>query len=189
MNICLNKLLLSLILPTEDREAAGVDRWALPGVRQESSTLQQLDGGSYGRPAGHVHCPQYWGDSGNCKLGSVIQTGASHDTNHESKCGQQYFWGPANERLFLQTRHAIVQRGIKYCCLGKVIPNMFLLRVWSQHMSSSSPPWRRPIRSERPSSPSRLRCRRSPKATASSWAEQTPTPPSHLRASTANGKR
>lgn len=45
-------------------EAVG-DHWpAVPGVCQEGSALQQLDGRSDGGPAGYVHCPQHWRDPG-----------------------------------------------------------------------------------------------------------------------------
>lgn len=37
---------------------------ASPGVCQASGSFQQLDGGRHGGPAGHVHCPQHWGNPG-----------------------------------------------------------------------------------------------------------------------------
>lgn len=56
---------LAVIFVIACGEALG-DNWPVVfGVCQEGSTLQQLDGWSYGRFAGHVHCAQYWGDSGN----------------------------------------------------------------------------------------------------------------------------
>ncbi len=55
------------IWSAENRETAGVYWWAVPRVRKESSTVQQLDGGSHGGPSGYVHCTQHRGDPGTVK--------------------------------------------------------------------------------------------------------------------------
>lgn len=40
---------------SEDRKTSGDHRSVVPGVFQEICSFQQLDGGRYGGPAGHVH--------------------------------------------------------------------------------------------------------------------------------------
>ena len=52
------------LILSANREAAGNHRPALLRVRQEGCTLQQLDGGSHGGPAGHLHRTYHRGDPG-----------------------------------------------------------------------------------------------------------------------------
>lgn len=63
--------LIHVILP-EDRKTAG-DHWSVVSwVCQEVCPFQQLDGGSYGGPAGHVHSAYCWGGPGGYPFHSSV---------------------------------------------------------------------------------------------------------------------
>lgn len=54
---------------TENWAAARNHRPTVPWVRQASGSVQQLDGGRHGRPAGHLHRPHHRGNPGERRRG------------------------------------------------------------------------------------------------------------------------
>lgn len=60
------------VILSEDGKTSG-DHWSVVlGVCQEICSFQQLDGGSYGGPAGHVHSAHCWRGPGRFTLRSSV---------------------------------------------------------------------------------------------------------------------
>lgn len=186
-------------------EAVGNHRPAVPGVCQEGSALQQLDGWSHGRPAGHVHRPQHWGDPGTTQHhGNATWT---RDT-HASKAVTIYtlYLFVIRTTLCYRVRHQTEHTYLLFqsiwqkdnrkhknmCTLVQLSDHISLIaflpcRVWLQLMISSRPLCLRPTRSAWPPWASTMRSWRLPRPMASSYLESTLTPTSQARTSALSG--
>lgn len=156
------------------REALG-DNWpAVPWVCQEGGALQQLDGWSYGRSAGHVHCSQHWGDPGEQTLADKVLLVV-----------YAVLWNFKN--ISVQRKYIIY---FIYCSVLTFFLTLSIsaLRVWSQPMTSLKLLYQKPIRNGWPSWAFKMKSWRLLKHTGSSWWPRTPTLFFPLRISATNGK-